>query len=108
MYLSFTRVTPEELDRAVADPEWAEKNVFDGNLQYCSLDKSWAGIQFLLDEAEVDVDVYEDGCFIDDACTLFGWDVDNVDWLRHYHQELVEFFEATAASGGAMIRSFSF
>ncbi|WP_433179794.1 YfbM family protein [Actinoallomurus sp. CA-150999] len=78
MVLSFTRVTSEELDRAIADPEWAEDYLFDESLPSCYLDKAWAGIQFLLDAAEVDVDLYEDGHLIDEGCTLFGWDDDMV------------------------------
>jgi len=146
-------VTPQELDRAIADPDWAKEYLLDEDLPSCSLEKSWAGIQFLLDAAEVDVDVYEDGsCFITnggDGLSLLGWDdglVANtaralsatpfealaghydpakmseeeiypfrrvwddgdLDYLRDYHQELAMFFEATAASGGAAIRSFSF
>lgn len=78
MTLSFTRVTPEELDRAFEDPELAWEHVDDEGRPYCFLEKSWAGIQFLLDEAGVSVDVYEDGDAIDEECTLFGWHDDMV------------------------------
>ncbi|GAA4622087.1 YfbM family protein [Actinoallomurus vinaceus] len=147
MVLSFTRVTPEELDRAIADPEWAEGYLCDPDLPFCDLDKAWAGIQFLLDAAEVNVDLYDDGLPIDADCTLLGWDggmvadaaralsatpfeelaghydprkmteaqiypwvwrEDVPDYLRHFHRELVAFFQAAAASGDAAIRSFSF
>ncbi|MEV0677765.1 DUF1877 family protein [Actinosynnema sp. NPDC050436] len=74
MTLSFTRVTPEELARAFEDPEQAEEYVEDENVPYCFLEKSWAGIQFLLDAADVRVDLYEDGDAIDEECTMFGWD----------------------------------
>ncbi|MEU4765725.1 YfbM family protein [Actinosynnema sp. NPDC023794] len=73
MTLSFTRVTPEELDRASEDPELAWELVDDENRPYCFLEKTWAGIQFLLRAAGVDVDVLEDGDPIDEECTLFGW-----------------------------------
>ncbi|QQQ73895.1 DUF1877 family protein [Saccharothrix sp. 6-C] len=73
MTLSFTRVTPGELDRAFGDPGWALERLDDEGLPYCFLEKSWAGIQFLLDAADVRVDVYEDGDAIDEECTLFGW-----------------------------------
>ena len=73
MTLSFTRVTPRELDRAFEDEEWAWEVVDDEDRPYCFLEKSWAGIQFLLDAAGVDVDVYEDGDAIDDEAILFGW-----------------------------------
>ncbi|SCL64249.1 protein of unknown function [Micromonospora citrea] len=73
--LSFTRVTPEELTRAMADPEWAMEHVVDDeDRPGCFLEKAWAGIQFLLDEAEVRVDLYEDGDAIDEECLLFAWD----------------------------------
>ncbi|MGK5674067.1 DUF1877 family protein [Micromonospora sp. URMC 106] len=73
--LSFIRVTPEELDRAMADPEWAmERVVDDEDRPDCYLDKAWAGIQFLLDAAGVRVDLYEDGDVIDEECTLLAWD----------------------------------
>lgn len=73
MTLSFTRVTPEELDRAFEDPEWAAEQVDDEERPNCFLEKSWAGIQFLLTAADVDVDLYEDGDPIDEECTLLGW-----------------------------------
>ncbi|SCE88826.1 protein of unknown function (DUF1877) [Micromonospora viridifaciens] len=145
----FTRVSPEELDRAIADPEWAKEYLLDEGLPSCYLEKAWAGIQFLLDAAEVNVDLYEDGHLIDKECIHLGWDEgmiadaarelsatpfaalaghydpekmgaeevypyrgfwdeNGLDWLRDHHEELVRFFEATAASGGAAIRSFSF
>ncbi len=50
----------------------------DEELPYCFLEKSWAGIRFLLDEAGVGVDVYEDGDPIDEECVLFGWSADLV------------------------------
>ena len=48
MTLSFTRVTPEELDRAFEEPALAEEFVEDESRPYCFLEKSWAGIGFLL------------------------------------------------------------
>ncbi|MCG8926964.1 YfbM family protein [Lentzea sp. CC55] len=73
MTLSFTRVTPEELDRAFEDPESAEEFLEDESRPYCFLEKAWAGIGFLLRAAGVDVDLYEDGDPIDDEATRFGW-----------------------------------
>lgn len=73
MTLSFTRVTPEQLELAFEDPERALEYLEDEERPYCFLEKSWAGIQFLLDAAGVGVDVYEDGDAIDEECTLFGW-----------------------------------
>jgi len=78
MTLSFTRATSEQLDRAYEDPEWAAEFLWEDDVPGCYLDKAWAGIQFLLDEAEVPVDVYEDGNLIDEECVMFGWDPDMV------------------------------
>ncbi|MFE9749009.1 DUF1877 family protein [Saccharothrix saharensis] len=78
MTLSFTRVTPEELDRAFEEPDLAEEFVDDENRPYCFLEKSWAGIGFLLRAAGVDVDLYEDGDPIDEEATRFGWSGDMV------------------------------
>ncbi|GAA1330177.1 DUF1877 family protein [Saccharothrix algeriensis] len=61
MTLSFTRVTPEELDRAFEDPDLAEGFVDDEGRPCCFLEKSWGGIGFLLRTAGVDADLYEDG-----------------------------------------------
>jgi hypothetical protein len=75
MTLSFTRVTPDQLDQAHRAPEWAEEYLYEQeDLPRCYLDKAWAGIQFLLNAAEVNVDVYDDGDAIDEQCTLLGWD----------------------------------
>lgn len=149
MTLSFTRVTPEELDRAFENPDLAEELVDDENRPYCFLEKAWAGIGFLLRAAGVDVDLYEDGDPINEEATWFGWseddvartakalsatpvevlvshydpaklsaegvypmnhlwDADDLDYLRYHYVDLVEFFEETAAVGGAAIRDFSF
>ncbi|PSL52172.1 uncharacterized protein DUF1877 [Saccharothrix carnea] len=147
--LAFTLVTPEELDRAIKEPEWALERVQDGDALSCFLEKSWAGIQFLLDAAEVDVELHEDGFIIDDEAILSGWsdsmvadaakalsavpfevlaghydprklseaevypfrhlwDGDDIEYLRENYVDLVEFFQETAASGGALIREISF
>jgi hypothetical protein len=71
--LTFTRVTAEELDRAIEDPEWALECVQDEDALDCFLEKSWAGIQFLLDEAGVNVELHESGFIIDDEFILSGW-----------------------------------
>ncbi|MEJ2853273.1 MULTISPECIES: YfbM family protein [unclassified Saccharothrix] len=149
MTLSFTRVTPEELDRAFEDPDLAEEFVEDESRPYCFLEKSWAGIGFLMRAAGVDVDLYEDGDPIDEEATRWGWsapmvartakalsavpvevlvshydpaklsaegvypmrnmwDADDLEYLRENYVDLVEFFQETAAVGGAAIRDFSF
>ena len=73
MTLGFTRVTPAELERAYEEPEWAIDEVDEGERPGCFLEKSWAGIQFLLNAAGVDVDLYEDGDPIDDESVYWGW-----------------------------------
>lgn len=78
MTLSFTRVTPEELERAFEEPDLAEGFVEDESRPYCFLEKSWAGIGFLLRAAGVDVDLYEDGDPIDEEAVRFGWSGDVV------------------------------
>ena len=40
MILEFTRVTPEELDQAIADPEWAEEYLQDEGLPGGHLEKA--------------------------------------------------------------------
>jgi hypothetical protein len=78
--LGFTRVTPEDLEKAIDDPEQAEEILErvasedragepDGYL-----DKAWGGLQFLLDAAKVPVDLRMDGEFIDDEAYLSAWD----------------------------------
>ncbi|SDM74099.1 DUF1877 family protein [Allokutzneria albata] len=98
MVLSFVRVTPKQLDQALEDPELAEELAEDEDAASCYLDKAWAGIQFLLDEAEVLVDIYEDGEALDEEATLFGWDPDQVAYAAEAFAEmpadkLAEFFD---------------
>ncbi len=149
MVITFFQVTPEQLDKAFADPERAEEYLaeHDEELESCYLDKAWDGIRFLLSAAEVWIDLYEDGDPIDEECILLGWDAemvadaaqklnatpfeklaehydpekmnerktyphvwgdDDLDYLRSYHEDLVKFFTAAAASGSAAIRDFNF
>nr|BFE50501.1 hypothetical protein GCM10017745_39280 [Saccharothrix mutabilis subsp. capreolus] len=74
MTLSFTRVTPDELAQAFEDPEWALEQVDDEERPDCFLEKAWAGIQHLLNSADVYVELYEDGDPIDEEATLMAWD----------------------------------
>ena len=147
--MAFVRVSPAELDRAIKDPDWALEHLQDEGLLSYSLEKSWAGIQFLLDEAEVEIELQDDGSVIDEQGTLSGWsdrmvadaakklsaapfealarhydprklsenevypyrhlwDDDDIENLRDDYVDLVEFFEETAAAGGALIREISF
>jgi hypothetical protein len=83
MVLGFRRVTPEELTRALENPEQAEelvdREILPGEPDGY-LDKSWDGLQFLLDEAEVPVDLRIDGEPLDEEAHLAGWDADLVAW----------------------------
>lgn len=82
--MSFTRVTPEELERAIHDQPWAMKLVeFLGELDSPDepdgeLDKAWDGIQYLLDRAEVGLRLQDDGVPINEDHTIAGWRVDSV------------------------------
>ena len=84
-YMSFTRVSPEELDKAFAEPEWVDDfldEIVDLDLRPedpdGSLDKSWAGVQYLLDAAGVGVEFFMDGDPIDKECYLHGWSPETV------------------------------
>lgn len=87
MYISFYGATPEELDRAAKDPSWAEEYVDelydndDDPLQGrpdVGLDKKWAGLQFLLDETDVELEFMMDGFVIVEEGTLFGYSPEEV------------------------------
>jgi hypothetical protein len=103
MYMSFTRVTPEELEKAATDPQWARDCVddldradeHDGHLD---LDKAWDGIQFLLDRAGLPIELQLDGESISEDPYLTGWTVDDVkDAARHLRatpfEQLVRHFD---------------
>ncbi|MDC0767032.1 YfbM family protein [Streptomyces sp. HD] len=88
MYISFTAATTEELDRAVKDPSWADEYVYDlydsdddpiPNRPDVGLDKAWAGLQFLLDETDVELEFMMDGFVIVEEGTLFGYSVKDVE-----------------------------
>ncbi|MEU9115769.1 DUF1877 family protein [Streptomyces sp. NPDC048483] len=83
MVISFTRVTPEELDRAEKDTEWAREFLREVDELRPDdpdgyLDKAWAGLEFLLEEADEPLEFLMDGYPIDDKGTLFGWSVEDV------------------------------
>lgn len=82
--MSFTRVTPEELERAVHDQPWAMKLVEflaeldDPDEPTGYLDKSWDGLQYLLDRAGVGLRLQDGGVPINEDHTIAGWRVDDV------------------------------
>jgi len=107
MVLSFTRVTPEELNKAMADPEWAGEYLWeldrtdepDGYL-----DKAWDGIQFLLDAAKVPIQLRMDGHLIDAEGCLAAWTVSDVeDAARHLRatpfEQLARHFDPARMAG---------
>lgn len=115
--MSFTRVTPEELERAVHDRPWAVKLVeFLGELDGKEepngyLDKSWDGIQYLLDRAGVGVRLQDDGIPINEDNTVAGWRVENVrqtaELLRTTpFSDLAEHFDPTEMTEREVYPSF--
>ncbi|BDM69342.1 hypothetical protein HEK616_28290 [Streptomyces nigrescens] len=83
MVISFTCVTPEELDRAEKDAEWAREFLWEvdelrPDNPGAYLDKAWAGLEFLLGEADEPLEFLMDGYQIDDEGTLFSWSVESV------------------------------
>ncbi|MFJ9588529.1 YfbM family protein [Streptomyces acidicola] len=82
--ISFISATPEELDRADSDPSWAAEliyELYDGDTvgrPHGGPDKAWAGLQFLLDEADMELEFLMDGYRITEDGTLFGWSPEHV------------------------------
>ncbi|MFI9505864.1 YfbM family protein [Nocardia sp. NPDC052566] len=74
--LSFRRVTPEELDRALIDSAalseiiWRERPNGEPSGY---LDKAWGGLYFLFEAAAVPVNLAYDGSPIGDEGTYFAW-----------------------------------
>ncbi|MER6088281.1 YfbM family protein [Streptomyces bluensis] len=82
--ISFISATPQELDRAESDPSWAGEfiyELYDGDTvgrPHGGPDKAWAGLQFLLDGAEMNLEFLMDGYLIREDGTLFGWSPEHV------------------------------
>ncbi|GLY67701.1 YfbM family protein [Amycolatopsis taiwanensis] len=82
MVLGWEMVTPAELERAFADPEWAWEFVDE----VCDrpgqpdgfIEKAWGGIQFLLDAEGLGLDLLTDGTPIDEENLLTGWSAETV------------------------------
>lgn len=77
MTIGFTSVTPQEFDRAIGDSEWADELIgSDEKIEQEPngyLDKSWAGLEYLMHKAEVGFEFLFTGKDITDDGTLFGW-----------------------------------
>lgn len=156
MYVSFVRLTSGDLVKAEQDPQWAKAY----EAQYyvkehppenfdLSLEKSWAGLIYLMEAAGVHFDLLYSGTrIVDNGSVLDGWDAELVkhhakalrqapfsklaahydpaammaesvypkmwdhdpdgelEGLRWYYEEMVEFFDAVAASGDAVLMSW--
>jgi hypothetical protein len=86
--VSFISATTEELDRAERDPDWADEHVYelyadddfpDPDRPYGGPDKAWAGLQFLLDETDVELEFLMDGFPVLEGGTLFTWSAEQVE-----------------------------
>ncbi|WP_067476078.1 YfbM family protein [Nocardia amamiensis] len=77
--LSFMKVTGEQLDRfttaGVEEEELWDLESADGDPSGY-LDKSWDGLRYLLEAAEVELDLFFEGNLLDDE--HYGWPVDLV------------------------------
>ncbi|MEU6327921.1 DUF1877 family protein [Streptomyces sp. NPDC047049] len=85
--VGFIGATTEELDRAEEDPSWARSCVselYDDDDVLMSArpsggpDKAWAGLQFLFDETDVELEFLMDGYPILEDGTLFGWSAEQI------------------------------
>lgn len=78
--MGFTRVTPEELERARQDPEWADELIGDrlGSELDVYIDKSFNDIQDMLDAEGVPVQLYMHLDHIDEDGSMSAWTVDDV------------------------------
>jgi hypothetical protein len=84
--IGFISATTEELDRGEKDPSWANEYVYElyasddfPNRPYGGPEKAWAGLQFLLDETDVDLEFLMDGFPILEDGTLFGWSAEQIE-----------------------------
>ncbi|MFD7918501.1 YfbM family protein [Streptomyces sp. NPDC059740] len=83
MYLSFIRVTPQELEEAEKDPARAEvflerRHERGADEPDGGLEKAWAGLEFLLNAAAAGVDLLRDGELISEDGRFSGWTADRV------------------------------
>ncbi|MFF7188232.1 YfbM family protein [Streptomyces sp. NPDC008222] len=83
--IGFISATREELDRAEREPSWAKAYVHElyacdpmPDRPYGGPGKAWAGLQFLLDETQVDIEFLMDGSQILQEGTLFGWSAEQI------------------------------
>ena len=84
--IAFMSATREELDRADREPSWGREYVYElyasdpmPDRPHGGPGKAWAGLQFLLDEAEVNIEFLMDGSPILRDGTLFGWSAEQIE-----------------------------
>ncbi|WP_024800912.1 YfbM family protein [Nocardia sp. BMG51109] len=81
MVMSFSRVTPAELNRIDANPENVHEFLWsldrDGEPDGY-LDKAWDGLRYLFEAAHLGLDLYMEGESIGSDGTLSAWDADLV------------------------------
>lgn len=89
VYLTFYRVTAEQLAAAEANPDDVDELCDEENRWGGNLTEVWQGMTDLLERARVPVDLINgrldsDGDFLDDDGHYFTWTVDDVaDAARH-------------------------
>lgn len=86
--IGYISVTTEELNRAEKEPSWAGEyhyELYDSDTfplsdrPHGGPDKAFAGLQFLLDETDVQLDFLMDGFPILEDGTLFGWTAEQIE-----------------------------
>jgi Domain of unknown function (DUF1877) len=101
----YLRVIPDELTRALADPQWAlelaeevrageeETDPPPGEARHLSTDKAWHAIAFLLERA----------AFPWTSSTARAWDEpDSLGWVRDWYEPLIPDFTGAAKRGQAL------
>ncbi|RDI47143.1 YfbM family protein [Nocardia mexicana] len=102
MVMSFSRVTPAELDRIGANPENVHEFLWeldrDGEPDGY-IDKAWDGLRYLFECAHLEIDLFLDGESIGSDGTLSAWDAvlvhETADVLRNTpFEQLARHFDA--------------
>jgi hypothetical protein len=89
--IGFISATAEELDKAENDPSWADEYIYElysgndfPNRPHGGPDKAWAGLQFLLDGTDVDLEFLMDGFQISEDGTLFTWSPEQIESVARH------------------------
>lgn len=89
MYVSFIRMTPEQLEQATKDPEWVDQyldDLYDSDAEPlpegfdADIQKSWSALDHLFGAAGVSFSIQEDGFCVamGDGWYHNGWSVEEV------------------------------